>query len=199
MDALRIISTCHHCLTAFSDLLCTAKRVGLEPIGPTNQNSRCDPLAIRTEGMNTRILTSAWMDFEPLALPATSLGVPVIGTGTSKWLSSDVSVRYREDDTLQHRQFLCSLTPSILYLLPSWLVFTMNSQGTDIRIVFIQNGIMNVPPRNKSSVTTSLVLSVSNIASVRFQLTTYVVLPSIALNSLYHRKCAWTLMWAGSM
>ena len=66
----------------------------------------------------------------------------------------------------------------------------MNSQGTDIRIVFIQNGIMNVPPRNKSSVTTSLVLSVSNIASVRFQLTTYVVLPSIALNSLYHRKCA---------
>ena len=58
------------------------------------------------------------MDFEPLALPATSLGVPVIGTGTSKWLSSDVSVRYREDDTLQHRQFLGSLTPSILYLLP---------------------------------------------------------------------------------
>ena len=43
-----------------------------------------------------------------MALPATSLGVPVIDTGTSKWLSSDVSVRNREDDTLQHRQFLGS-------------------------------------------------------------------------------------------
>ena len=66
----------------------------------------------------------------------------------------------------------------------------MNSQGTDIRIVFIQNEIMNVPPRKKSSVTISLALSVANIASVLFQLTTYVVSPSIALNSLYHKKCA---------
>ena len=147
-----------------------------------------------SNGRDKRILTSAWMDFEPLALPATSLGVPVIGTGTSKWLSSDI-YQFVVEKTISYSITSSWVPWPLLFYIFSFPLFTMNSQGTDIRIVFIQNEIMNVPPRKKSSVTISLALSVANIASVLFQLTTYVVSPSIALNSLYHRKCAWTLMW----